>query len=118
MDFKSVIDNFVTVVSKKYFCFEGRAGRKEFWQFFLVCAVAHIVLGWIPRLGPVLSLLLLLGLLLPTLGVTARRLHDRGQTGWLQLLALIPVVGGLIVLLMCVPEGDKEANAFGDAAAE
>ena len=54
-------------------------------------------------------------LLLPTLSVTARRLHDRGKSGWLQLLSLIPIIGGIIVLVLCIPEGDAEGNQYGEA---
>ena len=114
MDFKAVIENFKNVVTGKYFCFEGRADRAEFWQFFLVYAVVNTVLNLIPSVGRYISGIWSLALLLPTLGVAARRLHDRGKSGWLQLLAVIPVIGGLIVLFMCIPEGDKEANAYGE----
>lgn len=117
MDFKTVIENFKTIVTKKYFCFEGRAGRAEFWQFILVMVVVNAILGIIPRIGSILSIIWGLALILPNLGVTARRLHDRGKSGWLILLSLIPIIGGLIVLLMCIPEGDKEANTYGDPAA-
>ena len=43
--------------------------------------------------------------ILPTAGITCRRLHDVGKSGWLQLLALIPVIGVLIVLFLCIPAG-------------
>lgn len=115
MDFKAVINNFVNVVSRKYFCFEGRAGRAEFWQFILVSAVVSCVLGAIPKIGTILSGIWTLALLLPTIGIVARRLHDRGKSGWMQLLCFIPLIGGLIVIIMCIPEGDAEANAYGDA---
>lgn len=115
---KNIIDNFKNIVTKKYYCFEGRAGRKEFWFFILVSAVVSSVLGAIPKAGPILSLIWTLGLLLPTLGVFARRLHDRGKSGWMILVSVIPLVGAIILLIMCIPEGDKEANAFGEAVQE
>ena len=52
-------------------------------------------------------------MLLPTLGVTARRLHDRNKSGWMILVSLIPLIGTLILLIMCIPEGDKGENKFG-----
>lgn len=117
MDFKAVIENFKTIMTKKYFCFEGRANRAEFWQFVLVMVIVNVVLGMIPKIGPILTAIWGLALLLPSLGVTARRFHDRGKSGWLQLLCLIPLIGALIVVLMCIPEGDKEANAYGEPVA-
>ena len=113
MFFKDLIENTKTIITKKYFCFEGRAGRKEFWMWILVIFALNFIFNLIPKIGCILSLVLILGTLLPCLGVTARRLHDLGKSGWLQLLGLIPFVGGLIVLILCIPEGSKEANAYG-----
>ena len=117
----AIINNFIDIVTKKYFCFEGRAGRAEFWQFFLVNFIVGIILSVIqqmaPKVGGILFLIYWLALLCPTLGCTARRFHDIGKSGWMQLLGLIPFVGGLIVLIMCIPEGDKEANAYGEPVA-
>ncbi|MBP5321874.1 MAG: DUF805 domain-containing protein [Kiritimatiellae bacterium] len=112
--FKKLIDNAKTILSQKYFCFEGRAGQGEFWMWVLAVMIAHFISGLIPKAGPILGLVITLGTLLPYLGVTARRLHDRGKSGWLQLLAFIPIVGVIIVLILCIPEGDKEANKYGE----
>ena len=54
-------------------------------------------------------------MLLPSLGVTARRLHDRNKSGWMILISLIPFIGSLILLIMCLPEGDKSDNKFGSS---
>ena len=83
MDFKKVIENFKTIVTKKYWCFEGRAGREEFWYFFLANLAIGIVLGIIGGLikFPHLNSLYSLAVLLPNLGVGARRLHDIGKSG-------------------------------------
>lgn len=115
---EQIISNFKAIVTGKYICFEGRAGRREFWSFILVYAVVSTVLGMIPGVGRILSALWCLGLLLPALGVTARRLHDRGKSGCLQLLCFIPVIGAIIVLVLCIPEGDAGDNQYGSAAAE
>lgn len=94
----------------KYATFDGRAGRPEFWWFvlfnFLVSAAASIV--W-HRLGNLASL----ALLLPSLAVGARRLHDIGKSGWFQLLVLIPVVGILILIYWAVQKGDPNPNEYG-----
>ena len=112
---EQIINNFKTILTEKYICFDGRAGRGEFWRFILVSVVVSTILGFIPKAGQILQVLWSLALLLPTLGVTARRLHDRGKSGWLQLLALIPVIGGIIVLVLCIPEGDAQNNQYGTA---
>lgn len=114
MDFKAVVENFKNIVTQKYFCFEGRANCAEFWQFYLVLFVISAVLGVIPKIGPILSMILGLALLCPALGVLVRRLHDRGKSGLTALLMLIPVAGPIIVLLLCIPAGDSGANAFGE----
>lgn len=118
MDFKAVIENYRNVVTKKYFCFDGRCGRKAFWMFVLVNFVISFVLGLIPGIGKVASGIFGLAILCPSLGITARRLHDTGKSGWLQLILLIPVIGAIVLLVFCIKEGDSAANKYGDAAAE
>ena len=113
MFFEDLIANTKMIAMQKYFCFEGRAGRKEFWMWVLAVFVVNFILNLIPKVGCWLSLIFILAVLLPSLGVTARRFHDLGKSGWMQLLGLIPVVGGLIVLILCIPEGSKESNAYG-----
>lgn len=118
MDFKAIINNYKEIITKKYFCFCGRANRFEFWSYVLVNFVISVILGIIPgTVGSVISCIFYLAVLLPTLGVTARRLHDLGKSGWFQLLCLIPIVGGIIVLILCIPEGSKESNQYGDPIA-
>ena len=46
MDFKAVIENARTIVTQKYYCFDGRAGRQEFWYWVLACFVVSFVLGF------------------------------------------------------------------------
>ena len=115
MNIQEVIQNFIAAVTKKYFCFTGRTGRKSFWLYILVYIIVSIILNLIPGVGKILAGIWSLALLCPSLGITARRLHDTGKTGWLQLLALIPVIGGLIVLYLCIPAGSNEENKYGPA---
>ena len=77
---QKLIGNFINIVTKKYFCFNGRAGRAEFWLFFLAVFIVNTILGFVPKIGGILGLVWALGMLLPTLGVTARRLHDRNKS--------------------------------------
>ena len=118
MNPKDIINNFLTVVTKKYFCFEGRAGRKEFWMYIIAYIIGSIILNLIPGIGKILSGVWVLALLCPSLGITARRLHDIGKSGWLQLLVLVPVIGAIALLVICIKAGDGAANKYGEAVAE
>ena len=108
--------NYYTSVLKKYAVFEGRATRKEFWMFILMNLIVSIVVGIIASiLGDkhVLSNLYSLAVLVPSLAVGARRLHDTNRSGWWQLICLIPVVGWIwLIVLMCF-DGDAGDNRFG-----
>ena len=113
---QEIIANFKNIVSKKYACFDGRADQKEFWYFVLVNVVVGIILSILDVVIPLPDILLPiwnLALLVPSLAVTARRLHDTGKSGWLQLLCLIPVIGWIIVLVLCIPAGDAAENQYG-----
>jgi uncharacterized membrane protein YhaH (DUF805 family) len=94
----------------KYVDFSGRAARPEFWWFFLFQIVVMIVARIIG--GDTLYGLAALALLLPSLAVGARRLHDIGKSAWFLLLGLIPVIGFLILLYFFTqPTGP--ANQYG-----
>ena len=118
MDVKAIIENYRNVVTQKYFCFEGRCGRKSFWMFVLVNFVVQFVLNLIPGIGKIASFIFSLAVLCPSLGITARRLHDTGKSGWLQLLILIPFVGLPIILILCALAGNPEANKYGNVCEE
>lgn len=104
-----IIDNFKKVVTTQYICFEGRMSLREYWLF----ALPVYILGFVPVVGQVL----LLALLLPTIGATTRRLHDTGKTGWFQLCAFICGIGFLIPLFFCIQAGDPNENQYGPAPA-
>ena len=114
MDVKAIIENYRKVVTEKYFCFEGRTGRKSFWFFVLVNFVINMVLGIIPGIaGAILSVVFALAILCPSLGITARRLHDTGKSGWLQLVAIIPVIGLIALLYLCYQPPVSGSNEYG-----
>ena len=106
-DFKSVMEHVKAVITTKYYCFDGRTASGDFWRYILPV----IILCCIPLIGQLIAL----ATILPTAGITCRRLHDVGKSGWLQLLALIPVIGILIVLFLCIPAGSGESNQYGAA---
>lgn len=100
----------------KYATFTGRARRSEYWYFVLFNFIIDIVCGiimLIPFIGIVISVLIGLALIIPGLAATVRRLHDSGKTGWLVLLGIIPVVGGIIVLVLTLVDSQQGENQYG-----
>ena len=100
---------FIQGVTKKYADFSGRARRREFWFYCLFEFIACIVLGFIPFVGQLVAL----ALLVPGLAIQARRLHDIGKSGWWQLIGLIPLVGAIVLIIWDVKDGDPGTNQFG-----
>jgi uncharacterized membrane protein YhaH (DUF805 family) len=108
---------------KRYADFSGRSRRKEYWMFLLGVIIAAVILSIVEGVlgmqgmvggvyGP-LTLLLILGIIIPGIAVQVRRFHDQDKSGWFVLLGLIPFVGGLIVLVFMLLEGTKGPNRFG-----
>ena len=110
MEFGQAIKNCLN----NYATFTGRAGRAEFWWFFLFNLLASIVASMIwARLGNLVSL----ALLLPSLAVGARRLHDIGKSGWFQLLWFVPLIGWLLLIYWAVQKSDPQPNQYGESPA-
>lgn len=95
---------------QKYADFNGRAKRPEFWWFMLFLCLVSLALGMVSN---ILYGLFSLGTLIPSLAAGARRLHDTGRSGWMQLLGLIPIIGWLVLIYFCVQEGDAADNQYG-----
>ena len=114
MDIKAIKENYISVL-KKYVVFEGRATRSEYWYFVLVNFIISIVLNTIDGITgvPVLGALFSLAVLMPGLGVSARRLHDMGRSAWYLLVALIPLAGPFILVYFMVQDSQAETNQFG-----
>lgn len=108
--------NWYIGVLKKYAVFAGRAHRTEYWMFCLFNFIAGFVLGFVEGMigiGPMLTSIYFLAILIPSLAVAIRRLHDTNRSGWWLLISLIPIVGSIVLLVfMCLDsmEGD---NPFG-----
>ena len=103
-------------VLKKYVVFGGRARRKEYWYFALFSAIIALVLGLIDTLvgtNSVLSGLYSLAVLLPALGVSVRRLHDTGHSGWWIFIGLIPLIGTIILLVYMLSDSHAGTNQYG-----
>lgn len=98
----------------KYADFTGRARRTEFWMFTLIYIVLSIGVSLLDvMLGAgFLAILFALAMLVPTISITARRLHDTGRSGWWQLLNLIPLIGGIILIIFLILDSTEE-NKWG-----
>lgn len=94
----------------RYATFEGRARRPEYWWFVLFQFLVFLPLSF---LSDLLYLLAVLGLFVPAIAVGARRLHDIGKSGWLQLIWIVPLVGWILMIYWHVQPGDAQANRFG-----
>ena len=105
---------------RQYAEFGGRARRWEFWSFTLgnwfLFLVLEIVaaMGWpvLSRGAGLLALLYSLGVFIPSIAVTVRRLHDTGRTGWWMLLGFVPIVG-LVLLVFLVQDSEPGRNRWG-----
>ncbi len=120
---------FTTAVATcfaKYATFSGRARRAEFWWFTLfnfgVLVILSVIdLGWgNPRHwmmgdgGPSpVGTLYWLAVLLPSLAVTVRRLHDIDRTGWWILIHFLPLVGPIVMIWFLATPGTAGPNRFG-----
>jgi uncharacterized membrane protein YhaH (DUF805 family) len=97
----------------KYADFNGRARRSEYWWFVLAILLGSVVTSLV---GDLVYAVFVLGTIVPSLAAAARRLHDTGRSGWLQLIVLIPLVGWLILIYFLAQEGEG-ANRFGEPIA-
>jgi uncharacterized membrane protein YhaH (DUF805 family) len=110
-----------TCLTQKYADFNGRARRSEFWYFILFTVIVRVVTQIIDGIlgtrddfsgAGVVTGLVSLALLIPTLAVGARRLHDTDRSGWLQFLLIIPLIG-LIILIVWWAGDSKGDNKHG-----
>lgn len=108
---------------KQYADFSGRARRKEYWMFVLfniiVAIIAGIIDGVLGLINPEIGLgifggLYSLAVLIPSIAVAVRRLHDIGKSGWYYLLGLIPIVGTIVLLIWFCTEGEHGVNKWGE----
>ncbi len=105
---------FLDPIQKHYADFEGRVGRQEYWMFVLISVLIQVALDIVHL--DMIGMLVSLGLLLPSLGLAARRLHDIGKSGWWLLLGFIPIVGWIILIVWLATKTDSAANEYGNPA--
>ena len=111
-----------TEALKKYAVFSGRSRRKEYWYFVLFTVLISIALSIIDGLTGtyessagvgLLSGIFSLGILIPSIAVSVRRLHDIDRTGWWILISLVPIIGWIVLLVFHVQDSTPSTNRYG-----
>jgi len=117
---------FIDVIKNHYADFSGRARRKQYWMYTLF----NVLLSWaiglvfgilaaatdssaIALVGSVIQWLVMLALLVPSLAIAVRRLHDIGKEWTYLLFVLIPIVGGILLLVWYCTDSQPGTNQFG-----
>jgi uncharacterized membrane protein YhaH (DUF805 family) len=103
-----------------YFKFSGRAGRSEFWWFYLFTFLVQIVSGIIDGAlsgnyyeDGYVQALASLAFCIPSVAVGSRRLHDRNLSGWWQLIVIVPILGLILLIVWWALAGEDTENRFG-----
>lgn len=117
---------FIDVLKNHYFDFSSRTRRKEYWMFALcnvLIALLFQILSYIAMgaenttmiiLIFTLNFLLSLGVLIPSLAIVVRRLHDIGKSGWWYFIILVPLVGLIVLLVFLTQDSQVGANQYGE----
>jgi len=111
-----LIAAFKRVVAESYAKFDGRSGRDEFWWFFLANLIVGVVLSLLGQASTFFYIIYViygLALIIPSIAVGIRRLHDINRTGWWILIALVPLVGLIVLLVFYATAGDRGTNQYG-----
>lgn len=101
---------------KKFGVFDGRATRKEYWVFSLINFFVMMILSVVDIfIFPILYLIVIFffASLLPSLAVGVRRLHDIGKSGWWMFISLVPLVGGIWLLVLFLSDSMANENKYG-----
>lgn len=112
--FGEAVNRALTV---NYCNFNGRASRSEFWWFQLFGLIAGCVIAvvfcWSDTIEYIVSGLFSLAILLPSLGLIVRRLHDTNRSGWWIFINLIPFIGQIIFIYFMVIDSQPVPNQYG-----
>jgi len=121
---------YFETITRNYFYFDGRARRREFWWFVLFYILILLILsfadryfGWMITVensqGETVlyfwksSFIYVIATAIPRFAITARRLHDFGKSGWLQLIIFIPCIGWMILVILCAQDSQRWDNQYG-----
>ena len=111
-----LIEAWKLVVLQRFAQFDGRAGRAEYWWFVLANFIVLAVLGALSRasvLFLIIYTLYALAVVIPSIAVGIRRLHDTNRSGWWLLIAFIPLIGTIILIVFFATAGDPGGNRHG-----
>lgn len=103
-------------LQQNYCNFSGRSSRSEYWWFWLFDILVSFILTCIfggGTAGQIVGGVFELAILLPSLGVAVRRMHDIGRSGWWFLINLIPIVGQVIWIFWCCKDSEMHPNQYG-----
>lgn len=105
----------ISLAFNNYLNFNGRATRAEFWWFFLFTTLLSLVTQAIDTFSSIgiLNLISSLIVLIPSLSVGVRRLHDINKSGWWLLLWFAIIIGWIVLLIWQVRPSDKGTNQYG-----
>ena len=121
------MDALTTVFRNKYATFSGRASRSEYWWsylgYFVIATVLQIFAiiggiilidaGELALLPSLIALVGIVAMIIPTIAVSVRRMHDTGKSGWMLLILIIPCTGFILWIVWMVEDGQAHDNAYG-----
>lgn len=111
--------NYYLMALKKYAVFSGRAQRAEYWYFVLFNMLISFAFNLLVIFDVnaiivlVLSILFMLAIVIPSIAVLVRRLHDTNHSGWWFFINFIPVIGMIVLLVFLVTDSDPAENQYG-----
>lgn len=127
-----MIDYFKMAMTQKYADFNGRSTRSEYWYFALAVMLIFLLLaavigglaygsGMATDGGMGVGFMILLGLLgifylaiiIPSISVSVRRLHDTGKSGWWYLINFVPYIGALVFIVFMCMDSQPGTNQYG-----
>jgi len=112
--------NYYFEAWRKYAVIDGRARRKEYWTFRLLniliyfCFIAELLIN--QNNNPILAMLMLVfvfAMLIPTIAITIRRLHDTGRSGWWYFIDCVPLIGSLWLFVLTLLDSQPGTNKYG-----
>ncbi len=113
---------FLDAITHKYTDFSGRARRAEYWMFTLIYSIIRIVLVIISLMIEnetaylvirMIDAIFSLAIIIPTISITVRRLHDIGKSGYWYFISFITLIGGIWMLILLVTDSDYGTNEWG-----
>ena len=111
--------SYYVEVLKKYAVFSGRARRSEYWSFVAVNFLIGLGLGLFgsfiigEQVSKILSNIYVLAILIPSIAVSVRRLHDTGRSGWWILVSFIPIIGFITLIVFYCKDSHPGENKYG-----